>query len=256
MEGSTFYLQMRDLSSFRASRPVSANASGGPIFSALPEKMGKKRGAGLRLVYPAGAVHASTRFIVAASTHTHPTGAMVRAACYGTPNLQAAAIQYLRRKRFAFEICKAVQLRRSPLKASSCRVARGKRRLLAYRRPRSGKATASRRTQHQRFDGKKEETALEDKRLRKQRGLVPARPWLPGEPSISGSTGKKEETALEDKRLREQRGLVPARPFPTIRRRRSSGTLCRSSDRAAGCRQTSPRFPDSLRSVPHRPSRR
>ncbi len=199
---------------------MSANASGGPIFSALPEKMGKKRGAGLRLVHPAGAVHASTRFIVAASTHTHPTGAMVRAACYGTPNLQAAAIQYLRRKRFAFEICKAVQLRRSPLKASSCRVARGKRRLLAYRRPRSGKATASRRTQHQRFDG------------------------------------KKEETALEDKRLREQRGLVPARPFPTIRRRRSSGTLCRSSDRAAGCQRRSPQSPDSPRSVPHRPSRR
>ena len=96
MEGSIFYLQTRDLSSFRASRPVSANASGGPIFSALPETMGKKRGAGLRLVHPAGAVHASTRFIVAASTHTHPTGAMVRAACYGTPNLQAAAIQYLR----------------------------------------------------------------------------------------------------------------------------------------------------------------
>ena len=96
MEGSIFYLQTGDLSSFRASRPVSANASGGPIFSALPEKMGKKRGAGLRLVHPAGAVHASTRFIVTASTHTHPTGAMVRAACYGTPNLQAAAIQYLR----------------------------------------------------------------------------------------------------------------------------------------------------------------
>jgi len=51
----------------------------------------------------------------------------------------------------------------------------------------------SRRTQHQRFDGKKEETALEDKRLREQRGLVPARPWLPGEPSISGSTGKRRK---------------------------------------------------------------
>ena len=87
-------------------------------------------------------------------------------------------------------------------------------------------------------------------------GLVPARPRLPGEPSISGSTGKKEETALEDKRLREQRGLVPARPFPTIRRRRSSGTLCRSSDRAAGCQRRSPQSPDSPRSVPHRPSRR
>ena len=87
-------------------------------------------------------------------------------------------------------------------------------------------------------------------------GLVPARPWLPGEPSISGSTEKKEETALEDKRLREQRGLVPARPFPTIRRRRSSGTLCRSSDRAAGCQRRSPQSPDSPRSVPHRPSRR
>ena len=35
-------------------------ASGGPIFSVLPEKMGEKRGAGVRLVRTAGAVQAGT----------------------------------------------------------------------------------------------------------------------------------------------------------------------------------------------------
>ena len=37
-------------------------ASGGPIFSVLPEKMGEKRGAGTRLVRPAGTVQAGTCF--------------------------------------------------------------------------------------------------------------------------------------------------------------------------------------------------
>ena len=34
-------------------RFATADASGGPIFSVLPEKIGEKRGAGLRLVLPA-----------------------------------------------------------------------------------------------------------------------------------------------------------------------------------------------------------
>jgi len=37
-------------------------ASGGPIFSALPEKKGEKRGAWLRLVRAAGAIQASPDF--------------------------------------------------------------------------------------------------------------------------------------------------------------------------------------------------
>ena len=60
------------------------DASGGPIFSVLPEKIGEKRGAWLRLVHTAGAVQVSTYFIVSANTHTYPTGAGLRAACYGT----------------------------------------------------------------------------------------------------------------------------------------------------------------------------
>ena len=44
--------------SFRRSR--FRRASGGPIFSVLPEKMGEKRGAGVRLVRTAGAVQAGT----------------------------------------------------------------------------------------------------------------------------------------------------------------------------------------------------
>jgi len=71
-------------------------ASGGPFFSALPEKKGEKRGAWLRLVRTAGAIQASTDFSVAANTQTHPTCAMVRAACYGTPRLIAVAFEWLR----------------------------------------------------------------------------------------------------------------------------------------------------------------
>ena len=37
-------------------------ASGGPFFSALPEKKGEKRGAWLRLVRAAGAIQASPDF--------------------------------------------------------------------------------------------------------------------------------------------------------------------------------------------------
>ena len=44
--------------SFRRSR--FRRASGGPIFSVLPEKMGEKRGAGVRLVRTAGAFQAGT----------------------------------------------------------------------------------------------------------------------------------------------------------------------------------------------------
>ena len=62
-------------------------ASGGPFFSVLPEKKGEKRGAWLRLVHTAGAAQAGTYFIVVTNTHTHSTGASVRAACYGTPDL-------------------------------------------------------------------------------------------------------------------------------------------------------------------------
>ena len=61
--------------------------SGGPFFSALPEKKGEKRGARTRLVPAAGAVQVGTNFSVVASTYTHPTGAILRAACHGTPSL-------------------------------------------------------------------------------------------------------------------------------------------------------------------------
>ena len=62
-------------------------ASGGPFFSVLPEKNGEKRGAGLRLVRAAGAIQGSTNYLVSANTPSHPTGVLVRAACYGTPDL-------------------------------------------------------------------------------------------------------------------------------------------------------------------------
>ena len=37
-------------------------ASGGPSFSNLPEKLGEKRGAGERLLHPAGAIQAGIFF--------------------------------------------------------------------------------------------------------------------------------------------------------------------------------------------------
>ena len=62
-------------------------ASGGPIFSLAREKIGEKRALGYGLVRAAGTVQASTNFLVVANTHSHPTGAMVRAACHGTPEI-------------------------------------------------------------------------------------------------------------------------------------------------------------------------
>ena len=49
-------------------------ASGGPIFSSLPEKMGEKRGAGTRLVRPAGTVQAGTCFYSRYEHTTPPHG--------------------------------------------------------------------------------------------------------------------------------------------------------------------------------------
>ena len=50
-------------------------ASGGPIFSALPEKMGEKRGAGLRFGACCGCGSGKHYFSVSANTHSHPAGA-------------------------------------------------------------------------------------------------------------------------------------------------------------------------------------
>ena len=50
-------------------------------------------------------------FLVAANTQTHPASAMVRAACYGTPDFRVDAFKMLRQKRSAFEICRAVRIR-------------------------------------------------------------------------------------------------------------------------------------------------
>ena len=68
-------------------------ASGGPFFSALPEKKGEKRGAWTRLVRAAGTIQASTNVSIVTNTHTHPTGALVRAACHGAPGLIAVAFE-------------------------------------------------------------------------------------------------------------------------------------------------------------------
>ena len=56
---------------------------------------GKDRGekdAWLRLAHIANAIQTSPDFLVGTNTRTHPTGATVRAACYGTQNLQAVTI--------------------------------------------------------------------------------------------------------------------------------------------------------------------
>ena len=71
-------------------------ASGGPFFSALPEKNGEKRGAGLRFGACCGCSLGKPLFSVTANTHSHPTGTMVRAACYGASDLQVAAFERLR----------------------------------------------------------------------------------------------------------------------------------------------------------------
>ena len=65
------------------------------LFPCAGKDRGEK-GARVRLVHTTGAVSVSTDFFVAANTHTYLTGALVRAACYGTPDLRAAAFEYLR----------------------------------------------------------------------------------------------------------------------------------------------------------------
>ena len=58
-----------------------------PHLFRLAGKEGGEKGRGLRLARAAGASLAGIQFVVAASTRSHPTGAMVRAACYGTSGL-------------------------------------------------------------------------------------------------------------------------------------------------------------------------
>ena len=70
-------------------------ASGGPCFSVLPEKIGEKRGAWLRLVLSASEFRREPIF--QASFHTIVT---LRASWYappdtGVPNLQLVAVEYL-----------------------------------------------------------------------------------------------------------------------------------------------------------------
>ena len=69
------------------------DASGGHIFSLAREKIWKKRVLWTRLVPTADAVQVSTNFLVVVDTHTPPTDAMVRAACYGTPGLIIVAFE-------------------------------------------------------------------------------------------------------------------------------------------------------------------
>ena len=69
-------------------------ASGGPHLSVLPEKMGGEKGRwdafGASCGYSSGR---NLFFIVVTNTPSHLTGAKVRAACYDTPNLIAAAFE-------------------------------------------------------------------------------------------------------------------------------------------------------------------
>ena len=56
------------------------------LFSCKRKDRGEKS-AWTRLVRAADTIQVSTNFIVVANTHRYLTTAMVRAACYGTPNL-------------------------------------------------------------------------------------------------------------------------------------------------------------------------
>ena len=60
------------------------------------EKRYGKKSAWTRLAHPADIVRVSTEFLVVTNAHTHLTGTMVRAACYGSPNLRVVALEYLR----------------------------------------------------------------------------------------------------------------------------------------------------------------
>ena len=61
-----------------------------PILFRLAGKNGEKRGAGLRFGACCGCSLGKPLFSVTANTHSHPTGTMVRAACYGASDLQVA----------------------------------------------------------------------------------------------------------------------------------------------------------------------
>ena len=105
---------MRVFSNLRA-----GHVSDGPFFSVLPEKNGEKRGAGLRFGACCGCSLGKPLFSVTANTHSHPTGTMVRAACYGASDLQVAAFERLRSISFAFRICGTVRIRRSSVGADA-----------------------------------------------------------------------------------------------------------------------------------------
>ena len=88
------------------------------LFSHKRKDRGEKS-AWTRLVRAAGAIQVSTNFLVAANTHTHPAGAMVRAACYGTPDLNAAAFEQLGEISFAVKIFKTVRFCRDSVGADA-----------------------------------------------------------------------------------------------------------------------------------------
>ncbi len=82
----------------RGARSVEAvsDALSAAISFLSQEKRYGKKSAWTRLAHPADIVRVSTEFLVVTNTHTHLTGTMVRAACYGSPNLWVVALEYLR----------------------------------------------------------------------------------------------------------------------------------------------------------------
>ena len=79
----------------RSVEAVSDALSAAISFLSQEKRYGKKS-AWTRLAHPADIVRVSTEFLVVTNTHTHLTGTMVRAACYGSPNLWVVALEYLR----------------------------------------------------------------------------------------------------------------------------------------------------------------
>ena len=80
----------------RSVEAVFSTSLAAPFFPPCRKRRGEKRGAGVRFGACCGAVQGSTCFIAVTNTRTHPTGAMVRAACYGTTDLQIIAFELLR----------------------------------------------------------------------------------------------------------------------------------------------------------------
>ena len=78
------------------SRPFSTSLRRPLLFRLAGKEEGRKGALGYGLVRAAGAVQGSTCFIAVTNTRTYPTGAMVRAACYGTTDLQIIAFELLR----------------------------------------------------------------------------------------------------------------------------------------------------------------